>query len=136
MSEEEAFRIEYWALEAAKVQRQGPEGRLSRRVALITGGSGGIGSAIARRFAAEGASVVVTDVDLAGAEAIVGDMGEQGLALALDVTNEADVDRVMRQAARHFGALHIGVNNAGIGLSAPITETSVEDFDRVGAASE
>ncbi len=136
LSEQEAFRIEYWALEEAKLQRQRPEGRLSRRVALITGGSGGIGSAIARRFAGEGASVVVTDVDLAGAEAIVGDIGEQGLALALDVTNEADVDRVMRQAARHFGAVDIVVNNAGIGLSAPITETSVEDFDRVGAVIE
>ncbi|HXA43110.1 MAG TPA: bifunctional rhamnulose-1-phosphate aldolase/short-chain dehydrogenase [Candidatus Solibacter sp.] len=131
LPESEAFAIEYWDLEEAKLRRMPPEKPLSRRVALVTGGAGGIGAAIARRFVAEGAAVVIADLDLAGAQAIAAEIGEQALALRLDVTEEASVEEVFTDSARHFGGIDLVVNNAGITVGKPVTETSLEEYERV-----
>ncbi|MEA2682340.1 MAG: hypothetical protein QOK05_668 [Chloroflexota bacterium] len=131
MDEAEAFRIEYWALEEAKLRRMAPEKPLARRVALVTGGAGGIGGAIARKLAAEGASVVIADLDDSNAEAIATDIGEQALGLQLDVADEASVAEAFEHAALHFGGVDLLVNNAGITVARPLAETSVADYERV-----
>ncbi len=131
LPESEAFAIEYWDLEEAKLRRMPPERPLGRRVAVVTGGAGGIGSAIARRFVAEGAAVVIADLDLEGAQAIAGEIGEQALALRLDVTSEASVEQAFTDSARHFGGVDLVVNNAGITVGKPVTETSLEEYERV-----
>ncbi|MFN2464038.1 MAG: bifunctional rhamnulose-1-phosphate aldolase/short-chain dehydrogenase [Candidatus Dormibacteria bacterium] len=133
MDEGEAFRIEYWALEEAKLQRMPAEKPLSRRVALVTGGAGGIGRAITKRLAAEGANVVIADLDDDGASAIATDLGEQALALRLDVTDEDGVAAAFEAAALHFGGVDLLVNNAGITIAKPLAETTLSDYEKVHA---
>ncbi len=131
LPESEAFAIEYWDLEEAKLRRMPPEKPLSRRVALVTGGAGGIGAAIARRLVTEGAAVVIADLDLEGAQEIAAEIGEPALALRLDVTDEASVEEVFADSARGFGGIDLVVNNAGITVGKPVTETSLEEYERV-----
>lgn len=131
LSDDEAFRIEYWALEEAKLRRLPPERPLARRVAIVTGGAGGIGSAIARRLAAEGACVVVADLDVKGAEALAGEIGEQAVGVEIDVADERSVDRALEAAVLAFGGVDLLVNNAGISISRPLAETTVQDYDRL-----
>jgi rhamnulose-1-phosphate aldolase/alcohol dehydrogenase len=131
ISEVETFRCEYWTLEAAKLKRLPPERPLSRRVALITGGAGGIGSAIARRFAAEGASVVIADVDEAKAASLATDLGEQALGVGLDITDEGAVEKAFKTAVLAFGGVDILVNNAGVVVARPALDTSIEDYERM-----
>ncbi|MCU1621188.1 MAG: rhaD [Frankiales bacterium] len=131
IEESEKFRIEYWALEEAKLQRMPKPKPLATRVALVTGAGSGIGRAIALRLAAEGACVVVTDRDAAAAASVATAIGGTGRAIAvdLDVTSEAAVSAAFAAAALAFGGVDLVVNNAGLSLSRSLVETTVDDWD-------
>jgi rhamnulose-1-phosphate aldolase/alcohol dehydrogenase len=133
LSEAEAFRIEYWELEEAKLRRMPPPQPLSGRVALVTGGAGGIGGAIARRLTAEGAAVVIADLDLDNARGLASEIGEQAVAVRLDLTDESSVTACFEGAALAFGGTDILVNNAGITLSRSLTDTTLADYEKVHA---
>ncbi|WP_249138321.1 bifunctional rhamnulose-1-phosphate aldolase/short-chain dehydrogenase [Phenylobacterium montanum] len=130
LPESEAFAIEYWALEEAKLQRMPKPRPLVGKVALVTGGAGGIGAATAEKFLSEGACVVLADIDaeaLASCESEFADQFGADLVRAIrcDVTNETSVAAAFAFAAREFGGLDILVANAGIASSAPLEETTV-----------
>ena len=131
IDEREKFRIEYWALEEAKLQRMPKPKPLATRVALVTGGGSGIGKAIALRLAAEGACVVVTDRDAAAASGTAKEIGgpDRAIAVDLDVTSETAVQAAFAAAALAFGGVDLVVNNAGLSLSRSLLETTVEDWD-------
>jgi rhamnulose-1-phosphate aldolase/alcohol dehydrogenase len=126
----ESFAIEYWPLELYKLGLASPARELQGAVALVTGGAGGIGSAVARALAAEGACVVVTDIDADGAAAVAAELDGNGFAAHADVLDEASVVAAYRSAVLAFGGVDIVVSNAGIASSAPIEETTVELWDR------
>jgi rhamnulose-1-phosphate aldolase/alcohol dehydrogenase len=133
---QEAFDIEYWLLEEAKLQRMQPPKPLSGRVALVTGSAGGIGKAIAKKLASEGACVVLNDINaerLEGAKAEFAKLfGKDAVSTVLmDVTNSRSIEDAMEAASLAFGGVDIIVNNAGISLSKPITEHTVADWDKV-----
>ena len=135
LAEQEAFNIEYWLLEEAKLQRAPKPKALAGRVALITGGSGGIGSAIAARLMGEGACVVLADIDRASLEARTQDFAKRFgpdvvAGVAMDVTNEASVDAATREAVLGFGGLDIVVCNAGIASAAAFEDTTLELWER------
>jgi rhamnulose-1-phosphate aldolase/alcohol dehydrogenase len=135
LPEQEAFDIEYWRLEEAKLQRLPKPRALAGRVALVTGGAGGIGLATARRLAEEGACIVLSDIDRAALETAVGAMrGQYGpdscVGLCADVTAEADVADLFRDACWNYGGLDICVSNAGIASAAPIEDTTIELWNR------
>ena len=135
LPEQEAFDIEYWLLEEAKLQRMPKPRPLAGKIALITGGAGGIGKATAERLLRDGACVVLADID-------EGALAETGAALAvrhtgdlvrntrLDVTQESDVTAAFDFAAREFGGVDILVSNAGISSAAPIEETELSLWNR------
>jgi rhamnulose-1-phosphate aldolase/alcohol dehydrogenase len=129
--EAEKFRIEYWALEEAKLQRMPKPRPLATRVALVTGAGSGIGRAIAHRLAAEGACVVVADMDPASAASVADELGGPDVAVAVtvDVTDEAQVIAAFEQAVLAFGGVDLVVNNAGLSISKPLLETSLADWD-------
>ncbi len=136
LSEQEAYDVEYWPLELYKLTLAPPERELSRRVALITGGAGGIGRAVAARLAEEGAHVVLADIDQAGAEEVAADLSSrvgEGRALAVrcDVTDDASVAEAFRTTILTYGGLDIVVNNAGIALAAPLEATTLAQWRRV-----
>jgi rhamnulose-1-phosphate aldolase/alcohol dehydrogenase len=164
--EAEKFRIEYWALEEAKLRRLPPPKPLAARVALVTGGGSGIGRAVARRLAAEGACVVVADRDADAARTVAAELGsavpppavtqpavpppdvtqpavppsdvtqpaappsDVAVAVAVDVTDGAAVERATRQAVLAYGGVDLVVNNAGLSVSKPLLETTEADWDR------
>ena len=110
--------------------------RLKGKVAIVTGSGSGFGAGIVRKFVAEGAQVVVADVNLAGANEVAAAAGPAALALRADVTSAADVQRMMEAAQQHFGRLDIVVNNAGVThLPAPLESVSEADFDRIVAVN-
>ncbi|MCT2583401.1 bifunctional aldolase/short-chain dehydrogenase [Actinophytocola gossypii] len=127
IEEREKFRIEYWALEEAKLRRMPAPKPLAGRVALVTGGGSGIGRATAVRLAAEGACVVVADRDAAAADAVASEV--DGLAVAVDVTDEHAVARAFRDAALAYGGVDLVVNNAGLSISKPLLDTTADDWD-------
>ena len=131
ISEAEKFRIEYWALEEAKLARRPQPRPLAGRVALVTGGGSGIGRATARRLAAEGACVVVADRDGTAALAVAGELGSADVAAAVtvDVTEEDAIAAAFRAAALAFGGVDLVVNNAGLSISRPLLETTAADWD-------
>jgi rhamnulose-1-phosphate aldolase/alcohol dehydrogenase len=130
IDESEKFRIEYWALEEAKLARRPKPRPLATRIALVTGGGSGIGAAVSRRLAAEGACVVVADRDAeAAASVAAGIGGEAAIAVTADVTDAAAVAAAVRQAVLAFGGLDLVVNNAGLALSKPLAETTEADWD-------
>jgi rhamnulose-1-phosphate aldolase/alcohol dehydrogenase len=131
IDEREKFRIEYWALEEAKLRRR-PEPRpLATRIALVTGGGSGIGRATARRLAAEGACVVVADRDGDAARQVAAGIGSADVAVGVtsDVTDEASVTEAFRVAALAFGGVDLVINNAGLSISRPLLETTAADWD-------
>ncbi len=132
MSEAEKFRIEYWALEEAKLARRPAPRPLAGRIALVTGGGSGIGLATATRLAAEGACVVVADRDGPAAAAAAASIGSPDTAVAVtaDVTDEVAVTAAFESAALAFGGADLVVNNAGLSVSKPLLETTVADWDR------
>ena len=131
IDEREKFRIEYWALEEAKLQRMPRPKPLATRVAFVTGGGSGIGKAIAQRLAAEGACVVVADLDLAAAEAVAKEIGSTDVAVAVgaDVSSADAVEAALREAVLAFGGVDLIVNNAGLSISKSLLETTERDWD-------
>jgi rhamnulose-1-phosphate aldolase/alcohol dehydrogenase len=131
IAETEKFRIEYWALEEAKLARLPAPKPLATRVAFVTGAGSGIGRAIAHRLAAEGACVVVADIDPATAEAVARELGGTDTAISLiaDVTDEDQVADAFRHAVLAFGGVDLVVNNAGLSISRSLLETTVRDWD-------
>lgn len=133
---QEAFDIEYWLLEEAKLQRLPKPKALSGRVALITGSGGGIGRAIAQKLAAEGACIVLNDIHIERLESaramFLESFGQDAvIATPLDVCDEQSVKQAIVDACLAFGGLDIVVNNAGISLSKPLADHSVEDWDKI-----
>jgi rhamnulose-1-phosphate aldolase/alcohol dehydrogenase len=131
IDEAEKFRIEYWALEEAKLQRLPPPKPLATRIALVTGAGSGIGRAIAHRLAAEGACVVVADRDAGRAAAVAAELGNADVAVPFtaDVTDEEEVAAAVAAAGLAFGGVDLVVNNAGLSVSKPLLETTVADWD-------
>jgi rhamnulose-1-phosphate aldolase/alcohol dehydrogenase len=136
ISESEKFRIEYWALEEAKLKRLPKPKPLAGRVALVTGAGSGIGRATARRLAAEGACVVVVDLNAENAAAVAAELNEHALrpsdravAASADVTDEAQIIAAVHTAALTFGGVDLVVNNAGISISTSLLETTARDWD-------
>ena len=129
--ESEKFRIEYWALEEAKLARMPKPKPLATRVALVTGAASGIGKAIAHRLAAEGACVVVADLDAEKAAAVAGEIGngDRAVGVGADVSDEDAVARAVGAAVLAFGGVDLVVNNAGLSISKPLLETTVADWD-------
>ncbi|MCP2263587.1 bifunctional aldolase/short-chain dehydrogenase [Promicromonospora thailandica] len=131
IAEDEKFRIEYWALEEAKLRRMPAAKPLATRVALVTGAASGIGRAIATRLAAEGACVVVADLDRDKAAEVAAELGSPDVAVgvAMDVSSEAAVRAGVQEAVLAFGGVDLVVNNAGLSLSRSLFETTEADWD-------
>lgn len=131
IEESEKFRIEYWALEEAKLRRMPRPKPLATRVALVTGAGSGIGKAIARRLVDEGACVVVADLNAENAAAVAEELGgdDKAVAVTVDVTSEEQIAAAFQAAALAFGGVDLVVNNAGISISKPLLETSAKDWD-------
>jgi len=135
LPEQEAFNIEYWLLEEAKLARMPKPRSLAGRVAFITGGAGGIGSAIASKLLSEGACVVLADIDQASlnevTEGFAKSYGKDNVrGVRMDVTSEDAVIAAMNETALAFGGVDIVVNNAGITISAPVEDTTLELWNR------
>ncbi|MBD2754300.1 bifunctional aldolase/short-chain dehydrogenase [Spirosoma validum] len=133
---QEAFNIEYWLLEEAKLQRMPKPKPLTGKIALITGSAGGIGKAIAKKFVEEGACVILNDINqerLDGAkEGFVSAFGKDSVATTiLNVTDWASIEDAYKATALAFGGVDIVINNAGISISKPIAEHSIEEWDRL-----
>jgi rhamnulose-1-phosphate aldolase/alcohol dehydrogenase len=131
IDESEKFRIEYWALEEAKLQRMPKPKPLATRIAYVTGAGSGIGRAIALRLAAEGACVIVADRDFEAATTVAGEIGGSDVAIAVDadVTSVDAVEASLRDAVLAFGGVDLVVNNAGLSISKPLLETTEADWD-------
>jgi NAD(P)-dependent dehydrogenase (short-subunit alcohol dehydrogenase family) len=133
LSARDAFDVEYWPLELYKLTLAPPEKELARRVVLVTGGASGIGKAVARRLAAEGAHVVVTDLDEGGARRVADDVtaataAGRALGVGMDVTSEASVRAAFEQTRLAYGGLDILVSNAGVAHSAPVARMDLRDW--------
>ncbi|MGW9167154.1 bifunctional aldolase/short-chain dehydrogenase [Agromyces sp. NPDC055658] len=131
ISDAEKFRIEYWALEEAKLQRMPKPKTHQGRIAFVTGAASGIGKAIATRLAAEGACVVVADLDLEKAQAAAAELGTADVAIgvAANVADAAAVQAALDEAVLAFGGVDLVVNNAGLSLSKPLLETTEADWN-------
>ena len=135
LSDAESYAVEYWPLEQYKLKLAPPEREFARHVVLVTGAAGGIGSATCRRMAQDGAHIIATDIDLAGAEQLAASLNSRfgagrAVAVKMDVTSETSVRAAFEQAMLAFGGIDIIVNNAGLASSAPITETSLAEWNK------
>jgi rhamnulose-1-phosphate aldolase/alcohol dehydrogenase len=135
LAEQEAFDIEYWLLEEAKLQRMPKPKPLAGRIALVTGGAGGIGSAVAARLAGEGAAIVLADIDEASLGATVEAFGKRFgrdniRGVLMNVTSEGSVEASFAAAIAAFGGLDILVSNAGIASASPVEDTSLDLWNR------
>ena len=130
--ESEKFRIEYWALEEAKLARLPTPKRHAGRIALITGAASGIGRAIAGQLSADGACVVIADRDLAGAQDVAAELGgaDRAAAVAVDVTDASEVAEAVAATVLAFGGVDLVVNNAGLSISKSLVDTTEQDWDR------
>lgn len=127
---QEAFDIEYWLLEEAKLQRMPKEKPLSRKVALITGGGGGIGKAIADKLASEGANVVLTDKEEGRLKEAVKTYAKDTASYAVsDVTKAHSIAEAYKKACLEFGGVDIVIHSAGLAISKPLEETTEKDWD-------
>ncbi len=131
LTEEEAFNIEYWPLERYKLTTLPPDREMTGKVALVAGGASGIGRASARRLAAEGAHLVIADIDLEGAERAAKEIGKGAIAAAMDVTKEESVASAFRRAVLEFGGADIVVASAGIARAFPLEEHPLEEWNRL-----
>ncbi|MBY8882952.1 bifunctional aldolase/short-chain dehydrogenase [Actinacidiphila acidipaludis] len=131
IEESEKFRIEYWELEEAKLRRMPKPKPLATRIALVTGAGSGIGKAIAHRLAAEGACVVVADLNAEAAQQVADELGgaDKAVAVTVDVTSEEQIRAAFDAAVLAFGGVDLVVNNAGISISKPLLETTARDWD-------
>jgi len=134
LSENESYNVEYWPLELYKLSLAPAEAEFSRKVAFITGGAGGIGSATARRLVEEGAHVVLADLNFEGAEKVAADINAQfgehrALAVKVDVTSEELIQAAYAETAINYGGVDIIVNNAGLATSSPFDETSLKEWN-------
>ena len=135
LSAKDAYDVEYWPLELYKLTLAPPEKELARRIVLVTGGGSGIGRAIAKRLAVEGAHVVVGDLDEAGAKStadeVVAAVGAgRAIGLRMDVTSETSVRAAFEATVLAYGGLDILVSNAGIAHSAPVDRMALADWER------
>jgi rhamnulose-1-phosphate aldolase/alcohol dehydrogenase len=135
LSPRDAFDGEYWPLELYKLTLAPPEKELARRIALVTGGASGIGRAVARRLAAEGAHVIIGDVDEAGArrtaeEVVAASGAGRAVGVAMDVTREDSVRAAFETAVLEYGGLDILVSNAGVAHSSPVERMALADWER------
>ncbi|MBA2691999.1 MAG: bifunctional aldolase/short-chain dehydrogenase [Rubrobacter sp.] len=130
LSEEESYAVEYWPLELYKLTLAPTPNELAGRVALVTGGAGGIGRAVCETLASAGACVAVADLDEEGAVEAANKHGESALALGMDVTDEDSVAGAFRETTLSYGGVDIVVSNAGLASSAPIEETSLALWDK------
>jgi rhamnulose-1-phosphate aldolase/alcohol dehydrogenase len=130
LDEAESFAVEYWPLELYKLSLNPPPGELQGKVALVTGAAGGIGRAVVDALSAAGACVMAFDLDADGAAEAVASLGDAGATFGGDVTDEAAVRRAFGHAVDAFGGVDLVVSNAGVASSAPIEETTVEDWER------
>lgn len=131
IDESEKFRIEYWELEEAKLRRLPAPKRLATRIAVVTGGASGIGLATAKALVADGACVVIADLDEGKAKGVAAELGGSDIAIGVgaDVSSEEAIGAMIAQACLAFGGIDIVVNNAGLSLSRPLLETTVADWD-------
>lgn len=134
ISPKEICDFEYWPMENFKLTLLSPEKELSRRIALVTGASGGIGQGIAYRLAAEGASVILTDIKLNGIEEVAETINRkagnrQAIALRMDVSRESSVREAFSEALRAFGGLDILISNAGVARSSPVERMAISDWE-------
>ncbi|YCI95950.1 bifunctional aldolase/short-chain dehydrogenase [Arthrobacter sp. R3-55] len=131
IEESEKFRIEYWALEEAKLARMPKPKSHATRIALLTGAASGIGKAIATRLASDGACVVIADLNLENAQKVAEELGGSDVAIGVqaDVTDEAQIAAAIQEAVLAFGGLDLVVNNAGLSISKPLLETTEKDWD-------
>lgn len=131
IEESEKFRIEYWALEEAKLARMPKPKSHATRIALVTGAASGIGKAIATRLASDGACVVIADLNLENAQKVAEELGGSDVAIGVqaDVTDEAQIAAAIQEAVLAFGGLDLVVNNAGLSISKPLLETTEKDWD-------
>ena len=135
LSDAERYAVEYWPLEQYKLKQAPPEREFSRQVVLVTGAAGGIGSAICQRVAQDGAHVVATDIDLAGAQELATSLNTRygagrAIAVKMDVTSEESVHTAFEGAKLAFGGVDVFVNNAGLASSASLTETSLAEWNK------
>lgn len=135
LSDAESYAVEYWPLEQYKLKLAPPEREFARHVVLVTGAAGGIGSAVCRRVAQDGAHIIATDIDLAGVEQLAAYLNQQygagrAVAVKMDVTSEESVRAAFEHAALAFGGIDVIVNNAGLASSAPIAETSLQEWNK------
>ncbi|QKS69758.1 bifunctional aldolase/short-chain dehydrogenase [Paenalkalicoccus suaedae] len=133
LNENESYEIEYWPLELYKLSLAPAEAEFSRKVALVTGGAGGIGSETCKLYAEGGAHVVVTDLNLQGAEHVAKEINQQygdkqAIALKMDVTKEEDIQAAYKEAILQYGGVDMIVNNAGLATSNPIEETTLKEW--------
>ncbi|WP_175620435.1 bifunctional aldolase/short-chain dehydrogenase [Chryseobacterium schmidteae] len=127
---QEAFDIEYWLLEEAKLQRMPKEKPLSRKVAIVTGAGGGIGQAIADKMVAEGAVVVFTDLNQEAVDSVTSKYSkDQAVAVPCDVTSEEAIVNAFKEAVLAFGGVDIIVHSAGLAISKSLEDTTTKDWD-------
>ncbi|MFC5871408.1 rhamnulose-1-phosphate aldolase/alcohol dehydrogenase [Chryseobacterium arachidis] len=127
---QEAFDIEYWLLEEAKLQRMPKEKPLSRKIAIVTGAGGGIGQAIADKMVAEGAVVVYTDLNTEAVESATSKYNkDQAVAVQCDVTSEEAIANAFKETVLAFGGVDIIVHSAGLAISKSLEDTTTKDWD-------
>jgi rhamnulose-1-phosphate aldolase/alcohol dehydrogenase len=134
LNEKESYDVEYWPLELYKLSLLPPEAEFSRQIGLVTGGAGGIGSATCQRFVAEGMHVVITDINLEGAQQVAEQINKQygegrAIALKMDVTNEQAIKESYQAAILKYGGIDVIVNNAGLATSSPFDETTLQEWN-------